>query len=368
MKLKKLQQFKKEMKGVRLPSEEKNLIKNNLISFIRTNPVRKNTNARLINQTQRLFLFFTQKHMYASIATILVLLTGTGTAFAAENTLPGDTLYPVKLHINESVRGAVALTHEARANWETKVAERRLDEASKLESKGKLSPETEAKIEARLEAQTKKIKARIEKLEEKGNTEAAANMSARLENALELHEQLLEKLKSSEDLNKEEIKPLVKKLHSEVNNIREIRVKLDEKVDTKNENGLKESAENRMENSQKHIAQVKEYFEDHDIQATSSASIKLELAIKTQSEGKAKFEAGQYKEAFTLFVTAQRLSHEAKLMAQVNTNLKSDPRVEKIFKEWDEKKEMRINLEKKIQLNEENRQELKEKLNERFER
>ncbi len=368
MKLKKLQQFKKEMKGVVLDVDQKKHIQKNLVAFMKANPVRKNTDERLINQTQRLFLFFTQKHMYASIATILVLLTGTGTAFAAENTLPGDTLYPVKLHINESVRGAVALTHEARANWETKVAERRLDEASKLESKGKLSPETEAKIEARLETQTKKIKAKIEKLEATGNTEIAAAMSARLENALELHEQLLEKLKSSEDLTKKEIKPLVKKLHSEATNIRETRLKLDEKINAQNENGLKVAAEKRMKNSQKHIGQVKEYFDDHDVRPTSSANIKLELAIKTQSEGKAKFEAGQYKEAFTLFGTAQRLSHEAKLMGQVNSNLKSDPRVEKIFKEWDEKKEMRINLEKKIQLNEENRQELKEKLNERFER
>lgn len=357
MKFKKLKQFKKQMQNVLLETEEKEQIKKDLVAFMQANPVRKNEANRRISEMEikRLFLFFTQKNMYASIAAILIILTGTGTAFAAENTLPGDTLYPIKVHVNEPVLGAMALSLQAKANWESKVAERRLDEAAALVAIGRLSTDVETKLETRVQEQTKKIKNRIEKLEAEGNTEVAAEISARLETTLKLHEQLLEKLEASNEVTKADIKPLVKHIQDEALAINTLRVKLDAQVDTKAETGMKMAAKNRMENSQKHIAEVKKDFATKNIAATSSAFLKLETALKTQAEGKVQFEAEKYREAFVLFGAAQRLAHEAKLMAHVKTQLNFDTRIENILKDWDEKKDDRnpdpiIEKERKINL------------------
>jgi len=363
MKVRKLLQFKQQMKGVHMDATQKNEIKNNLIAFMQEYPVRKNNDARLIQQkpAERLFLFFTQKHMYASIATLLILLTGSGTVFAAENTLPGDPLYGVKVHVNEQVRSALAVSSEAKADWEAKVAERRLDEAARLAAEGRLSAEAEATLEARVEEQAAKIKDRIERLEAEGNTEVAADITARLETALALHGQILDKLESSDEVTKEEIKPLVKQLQAEVVSINALRAKLDSKLATSTTTAaeVKVAAENRMRNSQKHIDDVKEYFDDKDVVATSSAQAKLDLAVKTQADGKAKLEAGEYREAFVLFGTAQRLAHEAKLMAHVDVKLNSDVRLDKIFKDFDDNRGRNddrrgINLDKDIEVNLEN--------------
>ena len=40
----------------------------------------------------------------------LALVLCGGTAYAAESALPGDILYPVKLHVDETVQGAFAVT------------------------------------------------------------------------------------------------------------------------------------------------------------------------------------------------------------------------------------------------------------------
>ncbi len=351
MKLRKLGQFKKQMRQVMLSPEQKEAGKEHLITFIQKNKVRINGNDRLIEQkpTEHLFLIFRKKYMYVSLATFLVLITGTGSAFAAENTLPGDALYGVKIHINEPVRSAFALSSQSKANWETKVAERRLDEAARLAVAGKLSTEAEVKLEAHVEKQTEKIQKQIEKLEKAGNEEVAADISARLESALEIHGQILAKLNTKDEVTKEEIQPLVKQLQTEVVAIHKLRTSLDSKTETKAEADIKMAAENRLRVSQKQIDQTKKYLTEKNLKATSSAQIKLESAIKTQSEGKVRLEEGKYKEAFNLFVSAQRLAGEAKLIVHVHKELKFDTRVETIFKDWDEKKEIerrKLNVER----------------------
>lgn len=367
MKLRKLGQFKKQMRSVTLPTEQKETGKEHLVAFMQKNKVRINEEDRLLEEEpgKNLFLIF-RKYMYVSLATLLVLITGSGSALAAENTLPGDVLYPVKVHINEPVRSALALSIESKANWETKVAERRLDEATRLATTGKLSAEAEAKLEAKVEKQTEKIQKRIEKLEKAGNEEVAADITARLESALEIHGQILAQFKAEDEVTKEEIKPLLQQLQTEAVAIHKLRTNLDLKTETKAEADIKIAAENRMRVSQKQIDQTKEYLKGKNVSATSSAQLKLESAIKVQSEGKAKLDEGKYKEAFNLFVSAQRLANEAKFMVKVHKDLKFDTRVEKIFKDWDEKKEierrefnserekereMQVNLENRLRIN-----------------
>ena len=82
-----------------------------------------------------------------SAATALLTATG-GIALAAEGTLPGDTLYPVKIEVTEPLRVALAPTRQARVAVQTALAERRLDEATKLAEENRLSRAIEAALAA----------------------------------------------------------------------------------------------------------------------------------------------------------------------------------------------------------------------------
>lgn len=84
------------------------------------------------------FVFSWQK--YASYATLVVLLSVSTLSYAAEGSLPGDFLYPIKTKVNESVIRGVASYGGTENGKDAEVAilERRLDEAKKLRDKGEL--------------------------------------------------------------------------------------------------------------------------------------------------------------------------------------------------------------------------------------
>jgi hypothetical protein len=84
-------------------------------------------------------------------AVLILALTSGGVAFAAEGTLPGDVLYPIKVSVLEPAQSTLAVSAEAKANWNRTLAERRLDEATTLAAQGRLSTTTEAILIANFE-------------------------------------------------------------------------------------------------------------------------------------------------------------------------------------------------------------------------
>lgn len=372
-KIQKISQFKKQIKSIVLDAAKKEESKENIIAYMKMHPVRKNEINRLKLQTRGNILFFNREHMYAKIATLLILLSGSGTAFAAENTIPGDTLYGVKVNINETVRGALALSPEAKSNWEAQIAERRLDEASKLAAQGKLTAELETKLESKFAEQTQKIKDRITKLQEAGNDEHASELSTRLASALQIHSQILDTLNTATDTPKQEIRPLLKQLKEEVESMKEIKSKMDEEHEKKSAPDVKVAAQNHMNMALKQIEKVQALLNSQSASTTSSASAKLEAAQKAYNEGKASFDAENYAAAFISFGNAQRLAAEARIVTHVEHDLKIDERMKKVFEKIDEKKikiedtlqEKKEKLEDKIKI-EEQKIEKKENRIEKF--
>jgi hypothetical protein len=86
---------------------------------------------------------------FSLLALVLVGVSFDGLAYAAEGTLPGDLLYPVKVNVVEPLQGALISTAPgAQIQWHMTLAERRLTEASALASEGKLGSTTEATLMA----------------------------------------------------------------------------------------------------------------------------------------------------------------------------------------------------------------------------
>lgn len=76
-----------------------------------------------------------------SILTIFTLLFGgAGTAYASQDSLPNDTLYPVKLW-TEDLRLQLASSSETEMNLLLEYAQRRVDEISALVAEGEVPPE-----------------------------------------------------------------------------------------------------------------------------------------------------------------------------------------------------------------------------------
>ncbi len=91
--------------------------------------------------------FFRIQRVFVGALLAVFVLTSTTLAYASENALPGDLLYPVKIHVTEPIRDVLAVGAPSRAKWEATKAMRRLTEAEDLAGKNKLTPEYRGRIE-----------------------------------------------------------------------------------------------------------------------------------------------------------------------------------------------------------------------------
>ncbi len=66
----------------------------------------------------------------------------------AQNSVPGDTLYGVKINVNEPMHNAFSFSEKAKAEADLDEAGARVEEANKLSANGKLSAEKKAELMA----------------------------------------------------------------------------------------------------------------------------------------------------------------------------------------------------------------------------
>ncbi len=153
-------------------------------------------------------------------ALLIVTLTGTGISYAAEQALPGDLLYPVKVEVNERMVAGLIRDPEEQVRWLARRAERRLEEAEKLAEDAKLTEETEARIAAAFEAHAKEIDDRVTTLLTAKKPVEAAQLSMDFSASLGAHSSLIQRIGARNDRS---LAKLMKK-------VRDARVQSEEKT------------------------------------------------------------------------------------------------------------------------------------------
>lgn len=172
-----LKQFVREAKEIRLTDAERSRMRSLLVSRMQGS----------VPSRWSFLLFMRVPHMPMIAALLIVVVLGSGTAAAAENAMPGDVLYPVKVSVTEPARSLVAVTPAAKVAWETQRAERRLSETELLAASGKLDEDTHEKLSARFEVALAKAEAGIETLGE----DDAVRVAGELSTALDAHSRIL---------------------------------------------------------------------------------------------------------------------------------------------------------------------------------
>jgi hypothetical protein len=138
------EQLKNFIGGVRvlkMTEAEKEAIKTRLIDHIRS------ADGSVASPYSRVGpIFMSRQVSYVLAGALVVLLTMSSTAYAAEGALPGDLLYPAKVKVVEPLEGALSFGAQAKAEWSEGVAIERLDEAHMLASEGRLDATTSAEL------------------------------------------------------------------------------------------------------------------------------------------------------------------------------------------------------------------------------
>jgi hypothetical protein len=137
--------LKQEALTTKLSQNEKQYLRMSLYDAMKKPPATVQE-VRVVRAVRSSYFWFSPRFAMP-VAVLLVIGLGTGTAFAAQGSLPGGILYPVKIHVNEAVEVALANTPEEKAKTEESIADRRVVEAQTLDAQDRLDATTMQELE-----------------------------------------------------------------------------------------------------------------------------------------------------------------------------------------------------------------------------
>lgn len=169
-----------DFKKVRLSEENKTLIMKRIL------------NRPLYGFIKSPFIFIQKQAVYFS-ASFLIMMVGT-MVFASENSLPGNTFYPVKIGIVEPVKGIVKFSPEKRLEWLAKKATRRLDEVEILAAKNMLDENRKAYIEDLFNKQAREFNDFVKVLSYSLDKGSSNKVALEFEARVSAHTRVVEKI------------------------------------------------------------------------------------------------------------------------------------------------------------------------------
>ncbi len=255
---------------------------------------------------------------------VVVVLTTTGVASAAEQSLPGDPLYIVKINLNERARGVLALSSSSQAAWELERVERRLQEAEALAQRGDLKTAARVELEYQLEVASTAVTGRIAELQARGQSGEAAELSTNLEAAFDVHEHTMVEVNSQAAGEQpatdegREIEQHLEQTRTKKDEAARERSQAEAKIKRESETGARSAAQGRQRAAQEKIAEVERWLTKNQARVDATTGVeartRLDRAKKALAEGKTSFNDKAYAAAFDSFLRAHRLAQEAKLL------------------------------------------------------
>lgn len=355
-----------QLKSFSLDKDEKKQVKSEIIQHMEDNPVRIDDESRHILQKQSGLIglfnsFLTKKAMTGSIVAAVMVLFGGGTSFAAEGSLPGDTLYPIKTSVNEEVVSMVKVSNKSQAKWDIRRSERRLEEIEKLAAKGEISQEAKTEAKTRLESHIEDVKKNIEEMEKEGDSESSFEIASGLETSLKAHQRVLEKIQakseqeneveaetetsteSSEETNTEEtstnkgkavlqnsngrgIGDIISSLRAESKSAAEIKAKIQEKIENRSKGKNKKQEKEQEDNGEEKDSDREE---EQNEEESSTTSKKEAPQVRAAAEGKMKAAANKI-DVTERFIAKKESRLSSSTKAEASSELKA---AENIFAE-----------------------------------
>jgi hypothetical protein len=184
-------------KEINLSKEEKNQIREIILKHMEQSLISPYVDSKY--NTSKLWLFFGATRRYMAPAIILVILIlGTGTSIFAQNALPGNILYPVKIHVNENLESFLAVSPKAVAKVGINQAVRRLAEVDALLEKGELTIHSTEEIKNNFKYEIKQVDKQAVELESKGATTSAREIRDELIMKVKNHNKAFMKISEKE--------------------------------------------------------------------------------------------------------------------------------------------------------------------------
>ncbi len=323
--------FIEEAKKVTLTKDERVNIGRILEVHIDNQPVINERRVRL--GYQRSIIPIKPILQFMPIFLALIVAVSGGTALAANGSLPGDFLYPMKVGLNERIVDTLSLTDTMKAEHQSNLAARRIEEIQELAVRGLLNVEIEEEAGANFEQHMEKTLELIAKLEAAGKFEAAAEISSHLEALLNAHEDLINRISRDNDSTTgNNLDDMSARVNSRLRTVEGIRTQAEGYVNVDDDQGEDESkrlenvAEVKKEQSEDGIDDAKNLLNKYTPQLDNEFETDIQVLINAAEDADANGEValtdGDFGAAFKYFQVSLRLTHQAEVMMRAWTSFR----------------------------------------------
>ena len=209
--------FFNNIKKIALNEKSKAEIRGKLVIFMKENPISE-------RQTMWQVPFSFLQHKYRSMvffSLVIIFMAFATVAIEADQSLPGEMLYPVKTEANEHIQEALTFSDKKKDELHIKCVENRLREAEILFFRGDISEKAEKQLR---EAFKKHSEEAIERLNAIKNADEKKKIFAEFETMLEAHKKIL----VSSPLPSQKSKPLIDVIYDIQKSVSLICLELDE--------------------------------------------------------------------------------------------------------------------------------------------
>ncbi len=256
-----------------------------------------------------------------AMAAFLLLIGAGGVSYAAEGAVPGDALYPVKIHVNEKVMAQFALSPEQQARLQAKQATRRLQEAECLASQARLDAETEVHLQTAFQGHARSVRRQIALLAASQETAVAGDIGNEFQASLEAHESVLQRLSEANTDAGSSIDVLIKDVQIAQAETERSRVTVEIAMSTVPTEERQMSAENTLVSAGSRLEKVRLAIRDRNDDQHAEAFRKLEIAQTSLDEAAAKMDSGNYSDGFSLVRRSLKNAEEAHLIAEFQAKI-----------------------------------------------
>lgn len=172
------QHFKKETEQIRMTSAEKTAMRLRLRQEMGVVAEPAGGTSMPARPTQSPYVWMFAPRSLAMLSVALLVILSTGSAYAAEGSLPGAPLYSVKTKVLEPLKVALAPTTQAKAEVNAKIAAVRVQEAQALAAQGTLTPEVVEQISTSYNEHAQAALALADSFEAEGDAEDSTSTTS----------------------------------------------------------------------------------------------------------------------------------------------------------------------------------------------
>ncbi len=295
---------------------------NEMVAEIKTIPI------KIVSPYQSKLKFFIKKHLVPTVIALLFFL-GTGIAVNAEQSLPNDYLYGMRIKLIEPTKILLASNTQKKTNLRIAFADRALRDYSKVSQKKEIKPSDKATLIKSISENVKGANEGILQLAKETNTPNSLKIANDLQSILQAHSLVLSKIQT---------------LKSELGGPSEISAQVTDSLKSTKEivTGLTETIQNDVDQTKldqtisdqkkeintslQDIDNINKKDESNEVVLEvneKKATIEDKLSTINQSimEADQKLESGYKKEAFSLYNEIYQKLGELKSILESEKNL-----------------------------------------------